>query len=176
MRTGDERDLLASQCRRVPKLVLQIGAVVDEADLVILEVVAHAQLADHEDHRQRLARSLRVPDDAGTVVGCFALAEPVDDLADGPVLLIASDHLGPLLADIHEDRAGANQIKQRFLGQHSLYESFLGTHYAQRRREGAILLGINVPPREEELLVGRRNRANVGLLAARADQQLIRDE
>ena len=93
--TGDVGDFLAGQFRRLAELLLQVFAVVDQADLVILQVVAHAQLADHEDHRERLARSLRVPDDARTLFGRLPLPQPVDDLADGPVLLVAGDDLRP---------------------------------------------------------------------------------
>ena len=47
---------------------------------------------------------------------------------------------------------------------------------AQRRRELPVLLREDVLPGVEELLVGRSDRAEVGLVAAGADQQLIREE
>ena len=69
--TLDERDLLAGQDRRFAELLLQVFAVVDQTDLEILQVVAHAQLANGEDHCERFTRPLGVPDDARPILRRF---------------------------------------------------------------------------------------------------------
>ena len=93
VRTVDDVDLAADQCRRVAELLFQIGAVVDQQIL--------------KSFRSSQARSMRT---TKTIVsdlpepcvcqttperscGVSACAQPVDDLAGGAVLLIAADHL-----------------------------------------------------------------------------------
>ncbi len=50
------------------ELILQIVAVGDDNDLEAAQLFTPAHFANQEDHRQALARSLRVPDDAAASV------------------------------------------------------------------------------------------------------------
>ena len=171
--TGNERDLLARQRRRFAQLFFEVCAVVDEADFEILQVVAHPQLSDDEHHRQALAASLSMPNNAGAIIRRLASAKPVDDFADGSILLVTSDHLHSGLAGVHEQRAGPHEIQQRLFRQHPLDEHFLLPFFVERRLVLPELLREDVVPRKEELFVGRSDRAELSFVAAGADQQLI---
>ena len=80
----DEVHAFAGEGRGIRKLILQIAAVVDQHDLVVLQVLAVAELLDQEHHGERLARALSVPDDPAPFEGGLAGAEARDDLAHRP--------------------------------------------------------------------------------------------
>ena len=135
-----------------------------------------AQHPRHEDHGQRLARALGVPDDARARLRRLAGAQALDDLAGGAVLLVAADDLdAPARIGVHEHRAGAQHVEQGRRREQPLDQLLLLALDAQRRRVGPVALGPDVLPGIEVLVAGG-DRAELGLLAAGADQQQVRVE
>ena len=73
---------------RPVNLVVEIHSVGDQNDLVIWQVLADNGLGQH-DHRQRLAATLRMPDDASFAPAFIvSLANSLEDLFNAKELLI----------------------------------------------------------------------------------------
>ena len=130
----DHVHLAADQRGRVGQLAFQVGAVVDQHDLVVAQVAAGAQHARQKHHGQRLARALRVPHHATALQRRLAAAQPLHHLARCAELLVAAHHLHPRAAvRVHAHRAGAQNLQQVAVGQHARHQLLLRVQAGQRR-------------------------------------------
>ena len=82
----------------VAELLVEIDAVGDQHDARRADIkIEHQRLGQHH-HRQRLARTLRVPDDAASPSpGIVALLDPTDDALDREKLLVTGNLAPPAI-------------------------------------------------------------------------------
>ena len=163
----DDIDAPADQRGSVAQLIFQIGAVVHQDDLVVVQVGAGAQHARQKHHGQRLARTLRMPDHAAALHGRGAGAQPLGNLVRRTKLLVAANHLDARPAvGIHEDGAGAQDLQQIAAGQHARNQLLLGVlPFAP----GVVLRMQCLPG--VEVFLARGDGAVIGLGAGTANEQ-----
>ena len=113
-----------------------------------------------------------MPDDPRPLDGSGSRSHPVHDLQHGPVLLIPADHFHQLFARDHKDGAVADHIQQNLRGQQTLDQHFLLPFGSQRWRIIPVLFRPDIFPSEEEFF-RRRDRAELGFVTVRGDDQLI---
>ena len=112
-----------------PDLLVELAAVRDDDNRRILQRGRAAQLRRQVEHRQRLARSLRVPDHAAALRGRAAIQDACEGVADSTVLLVTRQLLhqtpalrledGEVTQDIEEHRRAqqpANQSRLALCG------------------------------------------------------------
>ena len=167
----DDVDLAADQLGGRGQLFFQVVPVIDQDDFEILQIGGGAQHAGDKDHGQRLARTLGVPDHPGTGLRGGAGAQPFDDFARRPVLLVAADHFYASAAvGVHEHGAGAQHLQQSGRGQQSLDEPFLFPLHPQRQLVVAVAFRPDVLP-GVKMFMARGDGAKLAALAAGAHQE-----
>ena len=91
------------------------------------------QLPDHEDHGQRLAGALGVPDDTAALGRRVAVGHPLQHLMDGAELLVAGDHLIRASTAVRREQGeGLQQGQQVLVGAHPGGEARLVAGRARR--------------------------------------------
>ena len=156
------------------KLLLQLGAVGDKDHLPVGQGRMAIHLAHHEHHGQRFARALGVPDDAAALAGVRAFQQALDRQLDRAELLVAAHDLDGLAFVVGgKEGEGADQIEQVVAVEHAGHQALLVVGTA-----GAVIqilhgAGIGVGPAEKEPLAVGGDGAELGLLAAGGDHELV---
>ena len=146
--------------------------------IVVLVLRVAPQLEREPEHRQALARPLRVPHDAAAIRGLLRLAGAPNGLVDGGELLVPAE-LAEDLAAVPvalEDDEALHQVEQSLGREHALEEHLLGA-----RRSAVRLREVGLARRPERLplrveAVRGRDRAIDGGLPARGDEDCTGSE
>ena len=141
----NHRHALAGQHCIVLDLLLEFVPVHYDHDLPSGEIKGVAHLPDKKHHRQRLAATLRMPDDTAPPLEVPALAKPLDHLADRAILVVAANDLDEIPALGGEQRKVLQNVEQDLLVEHSADHHFL-TNAAVLRLDRAVFLREDVRP------------------------------
>ena len=128
----------------------------------------------HEHHRQGFSRTLRVPNDAAPLAGILALKQTLHCQLHRAELLVAGHHLDHLALGVGaEDRERADEIQKVVPIQHPGHEALLVIRTAISMVQIVQRARIRIRPPVEMFFVVRGERAELRLLAAGGDHELI---
>ena len=131
-------------------------------------------LAYHEHHGQRFARALRMPDDTTALAWALTFQQALDCQFYGAELLVAAYDLDGLAFVIGgEQGKGTDEVQQVVAVQHPGDQSLLIVGGTSSVLQFVHCAGIGVSPAVEVFLAVSCDGAELGLDAARSDNDLI---
>ena len=156
------------------KLALQLGPVRHEDHLPVREPGVAVHLPHHEHHGQGFSRALGVPDDAAPLPGALAFEEALHRQLDGAELLVAPHDLDRLALVVRrKEGEGADQVQEVVAVEHPGDEALLVVGAAAAVGDLVHRPGIGIGPAVEVLLAVGRDGAELGLVPAGGDDDLV---
>ena len=135
------------------QLLFKVVAVNHHEDAVVVQFTDMAHLADKKHHSERLATTLRVPDDSASTLPIGAAFEFAQHLAHCSVLLVATDDFDEAIIFVHKQGEVAKNVNQNLMVEHAFDEDFLTFRRVDIDAFG-VFFRKNVLPVEIEIKIG----------------------
>jgi len=156
------------------KLAFQLGAVGHKDHFPVGEPGMTIHLPNHEHHSQRFAGALGVPDNAAALARVLPRQQTLHRQLDGAELLVAPHDLDGLALVVGRKQGErADEIQQIVAVEHPCDQALLIVGAAPTVGQIVHCAGIGIGPAVKVFLTIGRDRAELGLLAAGGNEDLV---